>query len=194
MVIGVLASGRGSNLQAILDAIRLGTLVAKVGIVISDKKDAMALARARSSNVPGVFLDPKAYPGREAYDAALVSLLATHKVELVVLAGFMRVVTRALIEPYKNRIINIHPSLLPAFPGLHAQRQALAHGVKISGCTVHFVDEQVDHGPIIAQVASPVEPEDTESSLSDRILAEEHRLLPQVIQQFAEGKLGRLPV
>lgn len=189
LVLGILASGRGSNLQAILDAIAQGKLNARVGAVISDKKEAAALDHARASRIPALFIDPSTAPDRSRYDAMLTQSLQEHQVELVVLAGYMRLVTPTLIEPYRNRIINIHPSLLPAFPGLHAHRQALAHGVKVSGLTIHFVDEEVDHGPIIAQVAVPVLQGDNEERLSERILIEEHRLLPEVLQRYAEGKL-----
>jgi phosphoribosylglycinamide formyltransferase-1 len=188
-VIGVLASGRGSNLQAIFDAIDAGILSVQVGVVISDKKEAKALERAHARQIPTVFLDPKAYPDRASYDSAVANTLLDYQVELVVLAGYMRIVTKALLDPFPNKVINIHPSLLPSFPGLHAQRQALAAGVKVSGCTVHFVDEAVDHGPIIAQATVPVLKDDTEGSLSERILVEEHRLLPMVIALYAKGKL-----
>jgi phosphoribosylglycinamide formyltransferase-1 len=154
--------------------------------VISDKKDAKALERAQARQIPTVFLDPKAYPNRASYDTAVVRVLLEHRVDFVVLAGYMRIVTKALLDPFPNKVINVHPSLLPSFPGLHAQRQALAAGVKVSGCTVHFVDEAVDHGPIIAQAAVPVLEEDTEQSLSERILIEEHRLLPMVISLYAK--------
>jgi phosphoribosylglycinamide formyltransferase-1 len=189
LVIGVLASGRGSNLEAIFNAIQTGVLMARVGVVLSDKKDAKALERARQHQVPAVHLDPRSHPDREAYDMAIVATLAAHQVDLVILAGFMRLVSKPILSVFPNKVINIHPSLLPAFPGLHAHRQALTHGVKVSGCTVHFVDEQTDHGPIIAQASVPVLEGDTEASLSDRILIEEHRLLPRVIQYCAEGKL-----
>lgn len=189
LVLGVLASGRGSNLQAIFDALQAGALTAKVGVVISDRQDALALTRAKQYRVPALFLDPRAYPDRPAYDAAIVEALTAHRVELVILAGFMRLISKPILEAFPNKVINIHPSLLPSFTGLHAHRQALAYGVKVSGCTVHFVDEAVDHGPIIAQAAVPVLAEDTEESLSNRILAEEHRLLPQVIQHYAMGRL-----
>jgi phosphoribosylglycinamide formyltransferase-1 len=189
VILGVLASGRGSNLQAMIDATNRGELAARVGVVISNKRECLALQRARQHQIPALFIDPSSYPDRNAYDAALAQSLKAHQVELVVLAGYMRLVTPMLIELYRNRIINIHPSLLPAFPGLHAHRQAITYGVKVSGCTVHFVDEQVDHGPIIAQVAVPVLDGDTEEHLSERILAEEHRLLPQVLQLYVEGRL-----
>lgn len=187
--IGVLASGRGTNLQAIINAIESGVLTAQIGVVISDKKDAKALERARDRNIPAVSVDPKAYPDRPAFDSAVVRILTEHQVDFVIFAGYMRLTTHPILEAFPNKIINIHPSILPAFPGLHAQRQALAYGAKISGCTLHFVDAEVDHGPIIAQVAVPILEGDTEESLSNRILVEEHRLLPRVIQSYLEGKL-----
>ena len=188
--VGVLASGRGSNLQAILDATRLPEFPARVVVVIADRERAMALERAAAAGVPGVFLDPKAYGDREAYDAAMLACLDEHGVELVCLAGFMRILGAAFVRRLRGRLINIHPSLLPAFPGLHAQRQALDHGVKVAGVTVHFVDEGVDTGPIIAQASVPVRDDDTEESLSERILVQEHRLYPDVIRRFAEGDLS----
>ncbi|MCG3113417.1 MAG: phosphoribosylglycinamide formyltransferase [Candidatus Manganitrophus sp. SB1] len=187
--LGILVSGRGSNLEAILDAIKQGKLSARVAVVISNKKDAAALERAARYQVPALFLDPTHYSRREEYDAAVLQQLKEFGVELVVLAGYMRLVTPTLIQPYHDRIINTHPSLLPAFPGMHAQRQALSYGVRVSGCTIHFVDEEMDHGPIIAQASVPVFEGDTVEQLSERILAEEHRLLPQVLQLYAEGKL-----
>lgn len=189
LVIGVLASGRGSNLQSIIDAIEQGRLAARIGLVLSNKKEAQALERAERHHLPTLFLDPALYSDRSRYDAAIVQALQAHRVELVVLAGYMRLLTTTLIHPYQDRIINIHPSLLPAFPGLHAHRQALAYGAKVSGCTLHFVDEKVDHGPIIAQAAVPVLEGDDEQTLSERILIEEHRLLPKVLQLYAAGKL-----
>ena len=188
--VGVLASGRGSNLQAILDATRLPEFPARVVVVIADRERALALERAAGAGVPGVFLDPKAYGDREAYDAALLACLDEHGVELVCLAGFMRILGAAFVRRLRGRLINIHPSLLPAFPGLHAQRQALDHGVKVAGVTVHFVDEGVDTGQIIAQASVPVRDDDTEESLSERILVQEHRLYPDVIRRFAEGDLS----
>ena len=189
LTLGVLASGQGSNLKVILKSCAEGELSASVGVVISDRKDAQALEHARQFKVPESFLDPKATDNREAYDRVILQELKKHSVELVVLAGYMRIVTPVLIQAYRNKIMNIHPSLLPAFPGLHAQQQALAYGVKVSGCTVHFVDEQVDHGPIILQAAVPVLQDDTEKTLSARILAEEHKLYIRAIQLFAEQKL-----
>lgn len=189
LVIGVLASGRGSNLQAVLDAIATGRLDAKVGIVVSDREDSQALERARAAGLSTRFFNPKAFPSREAHDAGLADLLRGADVELVVLAGYMRIVTRELLSVFPNRVINVHPSLLPAFPGIRAQRQALEYGVKISGCTVHFVTEQVDDGAIILQAAVPVHDDDTEASLSERILDHEHLLLPAALQLHAEGRL-----
>lgn len=191
--LGVLASGRGSNLQAILDAIEAETVTANVAVVISNKERAPALTCADRHGVPSVFLDPKfvadAPDPREAYDRQLLEQLKRYEVELVILAGYMKIVTPVLIRAYEWRMMNVHPSLLPSFPGLNAQRQALNHGVKVAGCTVHFVTENVDEGPIILQRAVPVHEGDTEDALSDRILKEEHRLLPNAIQLFAAGRL-----
>lgn len=187
--IAVLASGRGSNLQAIIDAIEAGRLNAMLAVVVSDRADAQALERARKHGTEAVFVDPKKYPDREAFDRAVLGVLAEHLVELVCLAGFMRVLTPSFVAAYSGRIMNIHPALLPAFPGLHAQRQTLAYGAKVSGATVHFVDEGVDTGPIILQAAVPVRENDTEETLAARILEQEHRIYPEAIQLFAEGRL-----
>lgn len=189
MRLGVLASGRGSNLQAILDAIGRGEVPAEVVVVISDRPDARALERARAAGVPAVFVDPGAHPSREAFDAELARILRAHGAELVVLAGYMRLLGPSFVAAFRNRVLNIHPALLPAFPGLHAQRQALEYGVKVAGCTVHFVDEGVDTGPIVLQAAVPVREDDTEETLAARILEQEHRLYPQAIRLFAEGRL-----
>lgn len=186
---GVLVSGRGSNLQAILEASSSSRIRASVEVVISDRPQAAALGLARQSGVSTVCLNPKEYPNREAFDAAVAELLQKYRVELVVLGGFLRLITAKLILPFKNRIINIHPSLLPCFPGLSAQKQALTRHVKITGCTVHFVDETMDQGPVIIQAAVPILEEDTEETLGARILEQEHRILPQAIQYFAEGRL-----
>jgi len=188
--LAVLASGRGSNLQAIIDAIEQGRLRAVLAVVISNRAEAPALERARQHGAPAVFLDPKATPGREAYDAAILEHLRKHDVGLVALAGYMKIVTKVLLDAYPNRVMNVHPSLLPAFPGLKAQQQAVDWGVKASGCTVHFVEEGVDTGPIILQAAVPVLEGDTAESLEARILAEEHRLYPEAIRLFAEGRLA----
>lgn len=188
--LGVLASGRGSNLQAIIDAIEAGQLDALLAVVISDRAEAQALARARKHGAKALSVDPRAYQGREAFDGALLAILEEHRVELVCLAGFMRILTPFFVKTFKGRILNIHPALLPAFPGLHPQRQALEHGVKVAGATVHFVDEGVDSGPIILQAAVPVREDDTEETLSARILAEEHQIYPRAIQLFAEERLA----
>jgi phosphoribosylglycinamide formyltransferase-1 len=187
--VGVLASGRGSNLQAIIDAIEKGTLDAVLGVVISNKMDAPALERARNHGAPAVFLDPKAASSREDYDRDILEQLRVYNVALVVLAGYMKIVTSVLLEAYTERMMNIHPSLLPAFPGLAPHKQALDWGVKVSGCTVHFVTEGVDAGPIIRQAAVPVLEMDTEETLAARILVEEHRIYPEAIQLFAQGRL-----
>ena len=188
--LAVLASGRGSNLEAILEACRREDSFARVVVVVSDREGAPALERATRAGVDAVFLNPKDHADRAAYDAALLATLARYRPGLVCLAGFMRVLTAAFVRAWAGRLVNIHPSLLPAFPGLHAQRQALDHGVKVSGATVHFVDEGVDTGPIIEQASVPVRSDDTEESLSARILAEEHRLYPEAIRLFAEGRLA----
>lgn len=192
--LGVLVSGRGSNLQAIIDEIEAGTLKAEIAVVISNKQRVPALERAERHGLTSVFLDPKSVAGtpdpRQAYDQKLLETLQYHHVQLVVLAGYMKIVTSVLIESYESQIMNIHPALLPSFPGLHAQRQALDHGVKVAGCTVHFVTEGMDTGPIILQQAVPVEEGDTEDTLSDRILKVEHGLLPRAIRLFAEGRLS----
>ncbi|MEK6667162.1 MAG: phosphoribosylglycinamide formyltransferase [candidate division NC10 bacterium] len=188
--IGVLASGRGSNLQAIIDAIEASKLDCRLAIVISDRADAQALERALKHGVKGVFVDPKAYPNREAFDQAVLGVLAENRVELVCLAGYMRVLSPTFVRALPGQIMNIHPALLPSFPGLHAQRQALQYGVKVSGATVHFVDEGVDTGPMICQAAVSVKEEDTEETLAARILEQEHQLYPRAIRLFAEGRLA----
>ncbi len=187
--IGVLASGRGTNLQAIIDAIEAGRLDAGIAVVVSDRTDAPALERARKHGAKALFINPRDFSDHESFDRGVAAVLAEHKVELVCLAGFMRILTSAFLAAFHDRVMNIHPALLPSFPGLHAQRRALEHGVKVSGATVHFVDEGVDSGPIILQVAVPVRDDDTEESLSERILAEEHKIYPKAIQLFAEGRL-----
>jgi len=187
--IGVLISGSGTNLQAIIDAIERQELAATIRVVISNRADAYGLTRAQKYGLATVVVNHKEFSSREAFEAELLKVLQTHGVELVVLAGFMRVLTSFFIRSFSQCIMNIHPALLPAFAGTHGQRQALQYGVKIAGATVHFVDEQTDHGPIITQAAVPVYPDDTEESLSARILAQEHRILPHAIQLFAEGRL-----
>lgn len=188
--IAVLVSGRGSNLQAIIDNIEKGLLSSELAVVISDQADAYALERARTHNIPAVLVSAEGYKNkREEYDALLVKELWERNVDLVCLAGFMRIITPVLIRAFPSRILNIHPSLLPAFPGLHVQKKALNHGVKFSGCTVHFVDEGMDTGPIIIQAVVPILDSDTEDSLSERILNQEHKIYSRAIQLFAEGRL-----
>jgi phosphoribosylglycinamide formyltransferase 1 len=188
--VGVLVSGRGSNLQALLDASARRDYPAEVVVVISDRERAAALDRARDAGVEALFVNPKDFADREAFDLALVRELEARRVDLVCNAGFMRILSPAYVRAFAGRAMNIHPSLLPAFPGLHAQRQALEYGVKIAGATVHFVGEgPVDTGPIILQASVPVQPDDTEESLSARILVEEHRLYPEAVRLFAQGRL-----
>ncbi len=191
--VAVLASGRGSNLQAIIDAIEAGRLQAKIVVVISNKKDAAALNRARNHGLKDLFVDPKPFAGRpdsrEAYDCALLELLRQHEVELVLLAGYMKIVTAVLVNAYANRMMNIHPSLLPSFPGLDVQKKAIDWGCKLAGCTVHFVTEGVDEGPIIIQAAVPILDGDAPDTLAARILVQEHTIYPRAVQLFAEGRL-----
>ena len=187
--IGVLLSGGGTNLQAIIDAIETQKLDAKIELVLSNKADAFGLTRARDHAIPTEILDHKAYTSREAFDQAVVDLLRGRGVELVVLAGFMRLLSPVFIKAYSNRIMNIHPALLPSFPGLHVQKKAVEHGVRFAGCTVHFVNEECDEGPIIIQAVVPVLANDTEATLAARILRQEHRIYPRAIQLYAEGRL-----
>lgn len=191
--VAVLASGRGSNLQAVIDAIEAGTVQAKIVAVISNKKDASALERARSHSLADFFVDPKPYAGRsdsrDAYDRELLDVLRQHDVELVLLAGYMKIVTNVLVEAFANRMMNIHPSLLPSFPGLDVQKKAIEWGCKLAGCTVHFVTEGVDEGPIILQAAVPILDDDTSDTLAARILVQEHKIYPRAVQLFAEGRL-----
>jgi len=189
ITLGVLVSGTGTNLQAMLDAIASHKLDARIGVVVSNVPGAKALQRARDAGVKTAVVDHTQYPDRRAFDAAVVEALRAHGVELVVLAGFMRLVTDVLLDAYPMRIVNVHPALLPAFPGLHAQKQAVDYGVRVSGVTVHLVDAGTDSGPIVAQTAVPVHEGDDEESLRLRILGEEHALLPLVLQWFAEGRV-----
>lgn len=189
LTIGVLASGRGSNFQSIIDSIESGYLKVRIAILISDNPQAFALERAKRHNIEALVMRPRDFPGKDSYYSSIAQELADRGVELVVLAGFMRVVGKSLIERFPNRIMNIHPALLPSFPGLHGQKQAVDYGVKISGCTVHFVDEGVDTGPVIVQAAVPVYDDDTEESLSERILRQEHRIFPLAIKLFSEGRI-----
>jgi phosphoribosylglycinamide formyltransferase-1 len=187
--IGVLVSGSGTNLQAIIDHIEAKRLDAKIEVVLSNKADAYGLVRAENHGIATEVLDHKQFPSREAYDQAIVDLLRARGVDLVVLAGFMRLLSPVFVKAYSNRIMNIHPALLPAFPGLHVQKKAVDHGVRFSGCTVHFVNEECDEGPIIIQAVVPVFPDDSEESLATRILKQEHRIYPRAIQLYAEGRL-----
>ena len=187
--LGVLISGSGTNLQAIIDAIEAKRLDAVIRVVISNREDAFGLVRAKKHNIPTEIVDHRKFSSREAYDQALIDILEARQVELVVLAGFMRLLSPVLVQAFSNRIMNIHPALLPAFPGLHVQKKAAEHGVRFSGCTVHFVNEGCDEGPIIIQSVVPVYPDDTEESLSARILKEEHRIYPGAIQLHSEGRL-----
>jgi phosphoribosylglycinamide formyltransferase 1 len=187
--IAVMISGGGTNLQSIIDAIEAKRLDAAIKVVLSNKADAYGLVRARNRGLATAILDHRHYPNREAYDQAVVDLLGAHGVELVVLAGFMRLLSPVFVKAYSNRIMNIHPALLPSFPGLHVQKKALEHGVRFSGCTVHFVNEECDEGPIIIQAVVPVFADDTEETLAARILKEEHRIYPRAIQLYAEGRL-----
>lgn len=189
MKLGVLASGRGSNLQSILDHMDRGELDVEISIVLSDKEDSFALKRAEERGITNQFFLRKNFGSQEEFEKAFISALKESGAELVILAGFMRVLSPLFIQSFPNRILNIHPSLLPSFQGLHAHRQALEYGVKFSGCTVHFVNEEVDGGPIILQAVVPVLEDDTEESLSERILKEEHRIFPEAIQQYVQGNL-----
>jgi phosphoribosylglycinamide formyltransferase-1 len=185
--LAVLVSGRGSNLQSIIDAIDRGALHATISVVISDRAGAAGLLRAREARIEAIWLDRRDHPDRVAYDRAIVERLRDRDVGLVCLAGFMRVVGQPLLEAYQDRILNIHPSLLPSFPGLDAQRQALEHGVRLSGATVHLVTADLDGGPIILQSAVPVLDDDTVETLSARILVEEHKIYPEAIRLVLDG-------
>ena len=187
--IGILASGNGTNLQAIIDAIETGQIEGKICVVISDKSDAYALKRARNYNIDTANINPKGFENREDYDRKIVSILIEKEIDLVVLAGYMKILSPYFINVFKNKIMNIHPALLPSFPGLHVQKKALDHGVKVSGCTVHFVDEGLDSGPIIIQRAVEIKEDDNEEILTKRILKEEHQIYPRAIQLFAQGRL-----
>ena len=189
MKLGILCSGSGTNLQAILDAVSSGSLKAEVKVVIANVSTAKALDRAKVFGTRTAFVDHKAFPSRDAFDAALVEILKAEEVDCVVLAGFMRLVTSTLLDAFPDRVINVHPALLPAFPGVNAQKQALDYGVRVTGCTVHFVDAGMDTGPIIAQSTIPVLDSDDEKSLRKRVLEQEHELLPLALQWIAEGRV-----
>jgi phosphoribosylglycinamide formyltransferase-1 len=182
-----LISGRGSNLQSIIDAVAAGALDATIAVVISNRVGAQGLTRARDAGIDALFINPKDFPDRDAYDRAIVAALNARGVTLVCLAGFMRLVGAPLLDAFPQRVLNIHPSLLPSFRGLDAQCQALEHGVRVSGTTVHFVTSQLDDGPIILQAAVPVREDDTVETLSARILIEEHRLYPEAIRLVLGG-------
>jgi len=189
IVLGVLASGRGSNFMAILREIQAGRLPAVVGVVISDRPEANVLKLAAENGLPAVCIERRNFASKDDFEAAIAQTLEEYKVDLVVLAGFMRLLGGKFVQKYYGRLMNIHPSLLPAFPGVDAQRQAVEYGVKVSGCTVHFVDEGMDTGPIILQEAVPVKDDDTPESLAERILAVEHVLYPRAIKLFCENRL-----
>jgi len=184
--VGILISGRGSNMLALLEAMERGRIPAEPALVLSNRPRAAGLALAEARGVPTVVVDQREVKPRAAHEQRVVDQLREHRVDLVCLAGYMRLLTPRMIGAFPDRILNIHPSLLPAFSGLHAQRQALEHGVKLSGCTVHLVDEECDHGPIVAQASVPVLQHDTEESLSARILEQEHRIYPEAVAQYFE--------
>lgn len=187
--LGILCSGRGSNLQSIIENIDNGNINAEIKIVLTDKPNAMALSRAKDAGIKAVCVNRKEFETREAFEKALIKELKAANVTLVILAGFMRLLSPLFVRAYEGRIMNIHPALLPSFQGAHAHRDVLAYGVKVSGCTVHFVDEGMDSGPIILQEAVPVLEGDTEETLAARVLKVEHRIYPEAIRLFAEGKL-----
>ena len=187
--LGVLVSGNGTNLQALIDASREADYPAEVAVVISNVATALALQRARQAGIPAEVVAHKAFADRDAFERRLLEILSAHRVELVCLAGFMRLVGSTFLSAYPSRVLNLHPALLPSFPGLHAVRQALEHGAKIAGCTVHFVDLGTDTGPIVAQAAVPVLSGDDEGALAARIHAEEHRLYPLAVRLVASGRV-----
>jgi len=187
--IGVLVSGRGSNLQAIIEGCKSGQIPAKVSVVISNQAEAYALLRAKEAGIPAYVVNWSDFADKHSYELHIIHILKEHKVHLLCLAGYMRLVGSDLLDAYPDRIMNIHPSLLPSFPGLHAQEQALNYGVKYSGCTVHFVDSGLDSGPIILQKVVPVQEEDTPDSLAARILEEEHNIYPEAVKLYCENKL-----
>ncbi|AGB42457.1 phosphoribosylglycinamide formyltransferase, formyltetrahydrofolate-dependent [Halobacteroides halobius DSM 5150] len=187
--IGVLASGRGTNLQSIIDGIKAGEIPAEIEVVISDKETAKALERAAKYDIDNQYVNPQDYNTTEEFEQGMIDILEQHNVQLVIMAGFMRLLTPYFVKKYKDSVMNIHPSLLPAFKGLHAQKQALDYGVKVAGCTVHFADEGMDTGPIILQATVPVKEDDTEETLANRILQKEHKIYPKAIRLYAEDKL-----
>lgn len=190
LILGVLVSGSGSNLQAVIDACATGSIRARVGCVLSDTPDVKALERASKHGIPAIVIERKGFASKPAFEEAIVAKLREHGAGLVCLAGFMRIIGKTLLGAFPNRVINVHPALLPSFPGLEGQRQAFDYGVKIAGCTVHFVDEKTDHGPIICQAAVAVEEDDTIDALKARILEEEHRIYPKAIGMIADGRVA----
>ena len=189
MNIAVLVSGRGSNLQAMIDSIENGYLKARISVVISDIENAYALGRAKKHGIEAVFVDPEKYSSKDLYEKQVLAVLKKHNADLILLAGYMKILGKILLLAYKDRILNIHPALLPAFAGLHAQKQAFVYGVKVAGCTVHFVDEKLDGGAIILQRCVDVRDDDTEETLADRILEQEHKIYPEAVKLFVENRL-----
>jgi len=187
--IAVLASGRGSNFQSIIDAVKSGYITAEIDMLVSDRQDAYAITRAKENGIESLFLDPKDFGTKDSYYEEIVRVFRERSIGLVVLAGFMRIVRKPLIDAFPGKILNIHPAILPSFPGLHGQEQAHEYGVKISGCTVHFVDEGMDTGPVIIQAAVPVYSDDSADDLSARILACEHKIYPYAVKLYAENRL-----
>ena len=187
--LGVLVSGSGSNLQSLIDHVERGALDAEIRMVVSNNPCAFALERCRKHGIPSAIIDHREFPSRETFEDRLVDILKTAGVELVVMAGFMRILSRKFFQSFPMRVMNIHPALLPAFPGMHVQQKAVDYGVKFSGCTVHFADEGVDSGPIIIQAVVPVYDEDDAETLAARILSQEHRIYPQAVQYYAEGRI-----
>jgi phosphoribosylglycinamide formyltransferase 1 len=191
LILGVMASGSGSNFEALARSIESGTLNAKIAVLIHNKSEIQAIERAQKYGIPTVLLDHRNYASREELDREIVAVLQTHRVECVVMAGWMRVITQVLIDAFPNKVINIHPSLLPSFPGIHSIEQALAAKVKIAGCTVHLVSLEVDAGPILVQAAVPVFPDDTAATLHARVQIQEHLILPQAIEMLAQKLLAQ---
>lgn len=187
--LGVLVSGSGSNLQSLIDHVERGALDADIRMVVSNNPCAFALERCRKHGIPSAIIDHREFPSRESFEDRLVDVLQTAGVDLVVMAGFMRILSRKFFQSFPMRVMNIHPALLPAFPGMHVQQKAVDYGVKFSGCTVHFADEGVDSGPIIIQAVVPVYDEDDAETLAARILSQEHRIYPQAVQYYAEGRI-----
>lgn len=185
----ILISGRGSNMEALIQARDAGQLPVTIAAVVSNRPDAKGLATAEAAGIPTRVMDHKAFPDRESFDAALAQCIDGFSPDLVVLAGFMRILTEEFVRHYEGRLLNIHPSLLPAFPGLHTHQKALDEGVRIHGCTVHFVTPALDHGPVVLQAAVPVLDDDDEATLAARVLAQEHRIYPLAVRWFAEGRL-----